>query len=528
MQSMYSASLMSDLSICQSCDCARTDASVQPQNHAISSADLCTADLQAIDAPSLFFPNLNKQPKSAQNKAVQYIATQQKRVFSLSNYTFSPLKVASLLYLCPSKVAVTSRPVSRNILTLRLSHHLNKFKSNRVRFWGMLGAILPASLALSMALWLPTGHAVKAGSQNTLLGSQWAQAWASISGQPSVVKEAPTSALQQVLAQKTLTIVTTQHHSTYFGNDGFAHGFGHDVMQGYAKHLGVTLKTLVVADETSALMAVQQGQAQMALTALPKQTYKPLIDSKALSHVTLNCNLDFLTEQGLSRDVALMLPANDATLVNNAEHFLCDKNTINTHTKLASFYNTRLLDNAYSAQRFAKTMTNTLPIYQTSFKQSAKKHDLDWELLVAMGYQESQLQPDATSPTGVQGIMMLTNDTAEAMGETDRVNPVQSIQGGAKYLNQLNRQFSQVSDSDRVWFALASYNMGPQAVKNVQQKVRQQGRNGNSWAEVFRYLAENTDKNSRYQQCIDYVTHIRGYLEALKMGEFRHTAPKVA
>ena len=134
-----------------------------------------------------------------------------------------------------------------------------------------------------------------------------------------------------------------------------------------------------------------------------------------------------------------------------------------------------------------------------------------------MGYQESHLDANAVSPTGVKGLMMLTSSTADAMGVTNRTDAKQSILGGAKYINLLQAQFSHVPKSDRIWFTLAAYNMGPQAVKNVQQILQKRGRNPNSWAQVYQYLSSHRATNSRYQQCIDYVTHIRSYLEALKV-----------
>ena len=74
-----------------------------------------------------------------------------------------------------------------------------------------------------------------------------------------------------------------------------------------------------------------------------------------------------------------------------------------------------------------------------------------------MGYQELHLDANAVSPTGVR-IMMLTNSTAKAMGVSDRVDPYQSIGGGARYLEQA-ADFADVPESDRIWFALAGYNM---------------------------------------------------------------------
>src|SRR3546814_19979829 len=61
--------------------------------------------------------------------------------------------------------------------------------------------------------------------------------------------------------------------------------------------------------------------------------------------------------------------------------------------------------------------------YRSAFQQAGEKNDLDWRLLAAIGYQESHWDANAVSPTGVRGIMMLTNDTASFLKVNDRDDP---------------------------------------------------------------------------------------------------------
>lgn len=309
---------------------------------------------------------------------------------------------------------------------------------------------------------------------------------------------------------KVLTVATVADNSLYFGEDGYEHGFGVDVVRSYAHHLGVELNTLVLTDEKEALNAVATGQADMALTNLSNEN-----NDLEVSHVALTCGKDYLTAQGLNEQISLQIPKTSGELHKSANDFLCSKGVMSTNQRLAEFYSQNAID-AYSEKKFNQAIKKTLPTYKATFKDHAKKHDLDWELLVAIGYQESRLDPEAVSPTGVRGIMMLTSDTANEMGVTDRINPTQSIHGGAKYFNNMQKMFSSVPESDRMWFALAGYNMGPQAVKNIQAKLANRGKNANSWAEVYRYLSDNQAENPRYLQCIRYVTNIRSFLETLK------------
>ncbi|MGH8190318.1 MAG: transporter substrate-binding domain-containing protein, partial [Rhodanobacteraceae bacterium] len=80
------------------------------------------------------------------------------------------------------------------------------------------------------------------------------------------------------------------------------------------------------------------------------------------------------------------------------------------------------------------------PRYAADFARAAKKYDLNKWLLAAQAYQESHWNPDAVSPTGVRGIMMLTQPAAHAVHATDPVSAAQSIMGGAQYMRDLERK----------------------------------------------------------------------------------------
>lgn len=321
------------------------------------------------------------------------------------------------------------------------------------------------------------------------------------------------STYDHVMIDKTLTIAAVPGDSTYFATDGFQHGFGYDLVRSYADELGVTITLKAYANEQDALKALKSGTADMALTTASTELRNEL----ALPSINVSCGYDTsLTKNGLNPKVNWSFKNSDDPLSQKASNFLCDSIKLDNTQKLASFYNQDLLKDAYSQRHFQQTLTEKLPDYQSSFKQQAQQYNHDWELLVAMGYQESHLDANAVSPTGVRGIMMLTNSTAKAMGVADRIDPYQSIGGGARYLEEMKSDFTDVPKSDRVWFALAGYNMGPNAVKRIQSELRAQDIDDKSWANVYAYLSENKAANSRYEQAMHYVSNIRSYLETIK------------
>jgi soluble lytic murein transglycosylase-like protein len=91
---------------------------------------------------------------------------------------------------------------------------------------------------------------------------------------------------------------------------------------------------------------------------------------------------------------------------------------------------------------------------------AAKKHGIDPALLAGLVKQESGFNPNAGSPAGARGLAQLMPGTAAGLGVTDVLDPVQSLDGGAKYLRQQLDAFG--GDVTR---ALAAYNAGPGAVQ---------------------------------------------------------------
>ena len=309
-----------------------------------------------------------------------------------------------------------------------------------------------------------------------------------------------------------LTVVSVQDPSIVFQDGNLIHGFGYDQARHYAQSINVKLDYRVVANDAAALKLVEQGKAHFALTTADQQN----IEHKSLSSFSAACGQDqVLSKNGLSQQLSWVFKHADDPLAETASGFVCKATQNGTTARLASFYTQNVVQpDAWN--KIQKDLTTRLPVYKASFKQSAQKYDLDWQLLAAIGYQESYLKPDSVSPTGVRGIMMLTNSTAKAMGVSNRTDPKQSIQGGARYYDEMLTLFEHIPYPDRNWVALVAYNMGPGAVMSIQKRLKNQGKNPNQWIELYSFLERNKASNGRYRQALQYVTRIRSYVEHIK------------
>ena len=111
----------------------------------------------------------------------------------------------------------------------------------------------------------------------------------------------------------------------------------------------------------------------------------------------------------------------------------------------------------------AATGASALPAgtpYAAEITAAAKANGLDPALLAGLIKQESGFNPNAGSAAGARGLTQLMPGTAAGLGVTNVLDPVQSINGGAKYLKQQLDAFG-----GDVTKALAAYNAGPGAVQ---------------------------------------------------------------
>lgn len=138
---------------------------------------------------------------------------------------------------------------------------------------------------------------------------------------------------------------------------------------------------------------------------------------------------------------------------------------------------------------FIKRSRTLLPQYIDLFKQAQELTSLDWRLLAAVSYQESHWDKFNTSPTNVRGLMMLTEDTADRMGVTDRLDPEQSIIAGARYIVLLKDAIpDRIPEPDKTWMALAAYNIGLAHLEDARVLAQRLKLNPDRWADVKKTL----------------------------------------
>jgi membrane-bound lytic murein transglycosylase F len=173
-----------------------------------------------------------------------------------------------------------------------------------------------------------------------------------------------------------------------------------------------------------------------------------------------------------------------------------------------------------------------LPKLRPFFHEAQELTGIEWRLLAAIGYQESHWNPLAESPTGVRGLMMLTEDTADRMKVKNRLDPRESILGGAKYIGILRDTIPpRIPEPDRTWLALAAYNQGYGHLEDARILTQRLKMNADSWLDVRKAypLLRETQYNenlkygfARGDEAVQFVENVRNYYDILSRLERPH------
>ncbi|MBC7802542.1 MAG: lytic transglycosylase domain-containing protein [Candidatus Parcubacteria bacterium] len=128
------------------------------------------------------------------------------------------------------------------------------------------------------------------------------------------------------------------------------------------------------------------------------------------------------------------------------------------------------LGKAPQAAALPQRVAGISPLVRSRFSShvlaAAEETRVEPALIHAVISVESGYNPSARSHAGAVGLMQLMPETAKRYGVTDRLDPAQSIHGGARYLRDLKVMFG-----NNLQLVLAAYNAGEQAVMKYGRRI---------------------------------------------------------
>ncbi len=267
---------------------------------------------------------------------------------------------------------------------------------------------------------------------------------------------------------------------------------------------------------------------EILLAAVAEQSLKCTVADSNIVQVMRRHfpNLEVAMNLTTGKNLGWYLPAGAADLANSAREWM---------NSTAGDEAIGYMENRYYAyigefdfvdlRALNRRIDDRLPDYRSHFAEAETTTGMPADLLAALSYQESHWDPTAVSPTGVRGIMMLTKNTAESLGVTDRLDPVAAIDGGARYLADRHRRLPDtIPEPDRTFLALASYNIGRGHLLDARQLARDLGKNPDSWDDMKEVLPLKADKRyypqtrygyARGYEPVHYVQRIRNYRDVI-------------
>jgi membrane-bound lytic murein transglycosylase F len=232
-------------------------------------------------------------------------------------------------------------------------------------------------------------------------------------------------------------------------------------------------------------------------------------------------------------DLAWLLPADQDKLRKRLDAFLEASRRNGLVARLADRY----FGHERSVPRidagvFQERIRSVLPDYRKIFFEAQESTGIEWRLLAAIAYQESQWEPLATSETGVRGLMQLTEETARHLGVADRLDPRASALGAARYLRDLKSRLpARIGEPDRTWLALAAFNIGLGHLEDARVLAQKQKLNPDLWSDVKKtlpllalpeYYEQAKLGYARGGMPVVFVDRVRGYYDVLLSQERPH------
>jgi len=218
-------------------------------------------------------------------------------------------------------------------------------------------------------------------------------------------------------------------------------------------------------------------------------------------------------------------PASQAVQRDKVDAFFAELKKDGTLLRLIERYFARAQVPRLDAGVFRERMKVALPQYRLLFEQAQEITGIEWRLLAAMAYQESQWDAQATSETGVRGLMQLTEDTARDLGVADRLDPRASVVGAARYLRAIKDKLpTRITEPDRTWIALAAYNIGLGHLEDARILAQRQKQSPDSWTAVRKtlpllalpeYYEEAKYGYARGGMPVAFVDRVRAYYDML-------------
>jgi membrane-bound lytic murein transglycosylase F len=164
-----------------------------------------------------------------------------------------------------------------------------------------------------------------------------------------------------------------------------------------------------------------------------------------------------------------------------------------------------------SQAEFSSLKGGQLSKFDAIFKKEASKYNWDWQLIAAIAYQESKFNPDIVGFGGAYGMMQFMPEVGPKFGVYPNSPADIQIAGGTKKLHKDYLSWPEITDkTQRIKFALASYNAGLGHIKDAQRLAKKYGLNPILWDNNVEEMVKNLSNKEFYRDEVVQNGAMRG------------------
>ena len=215
----------------------------------------------------------------------------------------------------------------------------------------------------------------------------------------------------------------------------------------------------------------------------------------AQTNVTYYNELQLGLEVSKEKPVTWALRSTSKKLLQAVNSWLVEKKKVFIPSTYAQYFLNSKNQYERTTNTYSSLGGNRISVYDEIIQKNAQTLGWDWRLLSALVYTESRFDKTALSYAGAQGLLQLMPVTAERFGVTNPNDPVESLQGGVKYLQYLDKFWIErvPETNERIKFILASYTIGQGHVEDAWRLTLKYRKNTQSWQEVSNFLNLKSD-----------------------------------
>ncbi len=319
------------------------------------------------------------------------------------------------------------------------------------------------------------------------------------------IKQTKGFSFEDIVSNGELIMLTINGPTTYYDYHNHGMGLQYLLLTKFAKQIGVAIRVEECKDTLEMIHKLEKGEGDIIAYPLSKKTKGKIRFCGAFSvdnQWAVSTDNESLADT-LNRWFRPQLIAE----TRQEENFLLSTRSITRHV--------------YAPMLNAGK--GIISRYDRIFQTYCGLARMDWRLMAAQAYQESCFDPNAHSWAGAMGLMQIMPSTADHLGlpMSQIHNPESNVAAAAKYMAELQGKFADIPDpSQRIFYALASYNGGYHHIRDAMALTKKYGGNQYNWGEVANYVlklstpAFYNDPIVKYgymrgSESVDYVNRIR-------------------